>query len=391
MGGAIQNEPGSTPQTVQIVGASARAAAGSAARAGFAVRACDLYADRDLQLAASSACRCAPYPEAVPTFLAEQPDTPWLYTGALENAPKIVDEGATRAPCWGVTGAALRRIRSPTRLFEILHAAGFSVPETRATPPQDAERHAAVWLRKPFRSAGGAGIARYVDSGQEVEGAYFQRHIAGEPRSVLYCGDTTGCRVLGSTWQLVGADWLGARDFAWCGNVGPCSWQEPASAELARLGELVWREFDLRGLFGIDVIADTAGRRFTVLEINPRYCGSVEIVELTSGIPALAAHAGAFEDRRPAPLAATVAPGIVGKAILYVPRSVEHPVQLEVDVPEATSSPWDIPSIADVPAQPAAPGAPLVTVFALAETRERCIVELRRRARDLYERLVTEC
>src|SRR5438105_1796271 len=99
-------------QSLIIVGASARAAAHSALRAGFAPLACDLFADVDLERACPAVC-VKDYPRGLVPAAARYPAAPWLYTGGLENHPDLVDEIASQRPLLGVAGDGLRAVRDP--------------------------------------------------------------------------------------------------------------------------------------------------------------------------------------------------------------------------------------------------------------------------------------
>ena len=76
-------------QPLAIVGASVRAAAMSALRAGLAPVAVDLFADADLR-ALCPAERVTSYPRGLAEWLADAPAGAWLYTGGLENHPVLV-------------------------------------------------------------------------------------------------------------------------------------------------------------------------------------------------------------------------------------------------------------------------------------------------------------
>src|SRR6516162_6995898 len=85
-----------------IVGASARAAAFSALRAGLRPTCADLFADADLR--ARCPVRCVEVKD-YPRGLLDLPELltpgPWMYTGALENRPDLVEAMSRRRPLWG--------------------------------------------------------------------------------------------------------------------------------------------------------------------------------------------------------------------------------------------------------------------------------------------------
>src|SRR6478609_7195881 len=102
-------------QTLIVLGASARAAAFSIRRAGYQPYAIDLFADRDLA-AICPAVKIQRYPHDFFVSLAAAPQAPWIYTGGLENYPRLVDRLADVRPLLGNPGGVLRSVRDP-RLF----------------------------------------------------------------------------------------------------------------------------------------------------------------------------------------------------------------------------------------------------------------------------------
>src|SRR6185503_1028179 len=102
-----------------------------------------------------TATRISPYPEGlVDWFRAIEPPA-WMYTGALENHPELIDQMAWIAPLQGNSGDVLTRVRSPWELAKALGDAGFLFPETRASAAgllRDGS-----WLTKTYAGASGSG------------------------------------------------------------------------------------------------------------------------------------------------------------------------------------------------------------------------------------------
>lgn len=112
-----------------IVGASVRAAAGSARRAGLPVVAADLFNDADLVDLCDRTWLVTDYPAGFATPIGEFAG-PWVYTGGLENHPAWVDRFARLATLWGNQAAALQAVRHPLQLARVLRTAGFRFPAT---------------------------------------------------------------------------------------------------------------------------------------------------------------------------------------------------------------------------------------------------------------------
>src|SRR5262245_61430052 len=134
-------------ESLLIIGASVRAAAFSALRAGLRPWCADLFGDLDLR----RHCPCVVlpsnlYPHGFGALLAEAPPGPWMYTGALENRRQLVRQLASERPLWGNDAKALALARSPGWVQNLLRAAGLPCLEVRRyQPPCEGGR----WLLKP--------------------------------------------------------------------------------------------------------------------------------------------------------------------------------------------------------------------------------------------------
>ncbi len=370
-----------------IFGASARAAAFSALRAGLRPWCADLFADADLQVRCPAMRLPGRYPHAFLDLAATELPGPWMYTGGLENWPALVGRMARRRPLWGNGEGELVHARHPGLVKAALDRAGLRAPAVGFERGLLAPR--GRWLVKPLRSAGGRGI-HFLNERPAPEGrgvpVYYQEHIDGEPCSLVYAGDGKRAWCLGLTRQLVGAAWLHAGPFQYCGSVGPLDLRAIRRPAPEQLGHAVVAGCGLRGLFGLDgVLRDGT---FWPVEINPRYPASVEVLEHATGLQALAWHRRPFADEKgPLPPAPT-APlrGYIGKAVLFARADVTFPADGPWrDVLRSTAPGMELPGFADVPPAGAviAAGHPVLTLFARGESVAACEAELRRGAADL--------
>lgn len=365
-----------------IVGASARAAAFSARRAGLDPVAADLFADCDLA-AVAPAHRVDPaaYPEAFADVLSGWPEGPWMYTGALENHPDLVDRIARTRPLWGNPGSVLRSVRDPRAVRDALDRAGLPCPRVSSEPPNQGR-----WLVKPLRSAGGRGIREWV-SGEAppARPSYYQEFIAGVPMAAVYLGDGRDAAWLGLTYQWIG---LEGQPFAYRGSWGPAEVGDPES--LRCLGDVLVRTFGLVGLFGVDLVW-SEGVPWPV-EINPRYTASMEVLEWSDGRTLLDAHRRVFEGESPEAavrhLRPSHPPRPAGKVILHAPVACGFPLNFE-RIERIRSRGDDPPFVADVPAlgERFAPGDPVLTLTATGPDPISCRRRLERRLRDWERRI----
>lgn len=349
-----------------LVGASVRAAAFSAVRRGWRPWCADLFGDADLRrLGPVRVIPRSAYPHGIPKIVAEEaPDGLLQYTGGLENHPDVVAELARLRPLWGNPAQVLRRVRHPLRLAEVLGDLYAPTTLRLADVPCDG-----AWLAKPLRGCGGRSIEAVTPRTRPRRGRYYQQRLAGISVSAVFLADAcNGCRLLGATRQLVGEPWLYAKPFAYCGSVGPMPVNERLTRTLIEVGQRLHTAFGLIGYFGVDGILDQAGQ-YRVVEVNPRYTASVEVLEYADSLRR-SGHAAGF----------------LGKAVLYAPAAARFPAEgpwssVLAHPPAITT----VPDYADIPnpGTPIEAGQPILTLFAAGDSEAACLVELRQRAEML--------
>lgn len=363
-----------------IVGSSVRAAAVSAARAGYRVRAGDLFADVDLCRIAD-ATRVDRYPAGLAAVVGGRQPGSWMYTGALENHPSLVGRLARQRPLWGNPAAVLRRVRNPRLVAEALRRSGICCPAV-SFDPRDVPRDG-TWLAKPRRSAGGSRIAFWTDRPSAAalrRGCYYQQYIEGMPCAAVYVAAGGRAVLLGVTRQLIGEPWAGASGFRYCGSVGPAPLPPEAIASFAKIGNVLAAAFGLVGLFGVDAVVNSAG--VWPVEVNPRYTASVEVLERSGISPAIGAHADACQrqrlPRRPSP-----SHMISGKVILFATSRLVIPARWADRA--ASEHEEHRPSLADIPADGTIveAGWPVVTLFADRADETAVLASLRGAAKSV--------
>jgi predicted ATP-grasp superfamily ATP-dependent carboligase len=285
----------------------------SALRAGLTVCAADLFADADLARLCT-ARRVESYPTGLIDACGDAEPGEWLYTGALENHPALVERMARLRPLLGNGGKALRTVRDPWKLAAGLARGGFAMPEMRRSAaglPRDG-----TWLRKAIRSAGGIQTSTWDagnDAAASVRGWYFQRRVEGLACSAVYVMAGGRAALVGATRQLVGETWTGASGFRYCGSNGPLPLDIRLHATLGRLGDCLAGEFELRGLVGVDFLL--SGQTVWPVEVNPRYTASVEVLERSLGIAAIGWHVEACRTGMVSPKSNNPVPsGVEGNA-----------------------------------------------------------------------------
>ncbi|BBO30432.1 ATP-grasp domain-containing protein [Lacipirellula parvula] len=361
-----------------IVGASVRAAAFSALRAGYEVVAADLFADADLRAHCDVTRIESGYPESIADWLSHTECDGWLFTGAMENHHELITSLAKVRPLIGCSGGAIRATRNPLLLQPVIHAAGLWFPETVETPdklPLDRS-----WLCKTYRSANGSGVwlldgAESRQRALDAE-AYFQRFIGGASAAAVFVCSRNGSQLLGVTHQLVGDAAARAKPWHYSGSVGPLQVSDAVAVQLARLGELLSERFKLLGLVGVDLVIH--GEKAWIIEINPRYSSSAEIVERMTGVNAVEAHVNACQGELAEPVPSQRSsktssktddePLIHGKTILYAKREALVSDEFHAWAMSHSSLDSAACQLADIPAagEGIVLGQPILTAFAAA-------------------------
>ncbi|HEY7141678.1 MAG TPA: ATP-grasp domain-containing protein [Methylomirabilota bacterium] len=341
---------------ILIAGLTTRALAESAVRAGATVVTVDYFGDLDqarLCETHSLRARGRGYSAAAIGEVArEVPYDAVVYCGGLENHPAVVAELARDRLLLGNAPDVLRRVREPRELFRYLAGRGFAVPDTRFA--DDRLPGTGEWLLKPARGGGGQGVR--VWAGQRPGPTQIlQELVEGVSASASFAADGRRSILLGWTEQR-----HVPRGFRYAGNVMPLDGGASARDETAAIADALTAEYGLRGLNGFDFVL--RGSRPVVLEVNPRYCASMELIEGAGGPSVFGLHLAACRGELPARPAEP--PGVWGKAIVYAPRAVA--------VPDTTE--WLGWGVRDVPhpGEIIRAGHPICTVLASGPTRALC-------------------
>jgi len=377
-------------------------------RAGFAVTTIDAFADLDLHPAVRGLSVPRDFgtsfsPEAAARAASDLAVEAAVYGANFENHPEAVTALAAGRPLWGNPPAVLRRVRDPRQLADLFRRRGIPAPAVWMNAPNDtngsndpndpndrldrfsircrAEALASADTRtlkralygetqtalvKPLSSGGGRGVRAWV-GGDIPLGCYLQQRIEGVPGSLVFVAAGGRSVPLAISRQLVGDPAFGADGFMYCGNIlaavgDPQFRQDEALVGAASaIARAVAEEFELVGVNGVDFIA-ADGVPYPI-EVNPRWCASMELVERAYGVSMFGLHAAActagtlpvFDLSR-----ARSEGNTVGKAIIFARR----------DVTLGNTREWlEDATVRDVPhpGERIAEGHPICTVLAEGE------------------------
>ncbi|WP_442482789.1 ATP-grasp domain-containing protein [Aeoliella sp. SH292] len=364
---------------IAIMGASVRAAAFSALAAGYEVIAADLFADSDL-VARCPATRIEPDADAFVDWLAEQDVDAWMFTGSWENYAPHVARMAELKPLLGNPAKTLEACKSATQLAGLFADNQVAFPEITSAPPSEAG-----WLTKSHATAGGLGVDDWVPGSEAPENCYWQRKIAGRSISAAYVAAAGEGKLLGVTEQLMNRKWTHSQPFHYAGSVGPFelpkvdvpsprpspgSGRGDLNAQLLHVGCVLAREVGLVGVFGVDFVLDDKGTAW-VVDVNPRYTASMEVVERFAGVNMIAAHiAACTKDELPEPVSRS--DQSFGKAYLFAKRNATFRGPPSLDIA-------DIPHEGDAIQR----GKPICTLLADGVDRAEVEQKLQEKAREL--------
>lgn len=388
----------SLPPSLLILGGSTRSAAASAVRAGFQPICADRFGDEDLRRLAT-VLPVRDYPHGLLAAVESLPPTPWLYVGAIENEPELIEAISRRHPLLGNSSEVLQRVRDPFWLSRTLGT--HELPALRSVPENELPLSQDGWLMKPIRSGGGLGIRLWNGVRRESEhGVYFQEQRAGRPISALFIASSSGVRNVGVCEQLIGQSVGAPMEFGYAGSIGPIDVSRITLELIEQIGTVLANEAGLRGLFGCDfILADDVP---WLTEVNPRYTASVEVLERATNWPLLKWHVMAchseqleadlpLEGDDPQTATPTSQRTIVGKRIVFATTDVLAPDLEKLMAEEPGRSAWRAidqePWLADIPAPDSliSAGWPICTVFAHAASVLDCRDLLERRANAIKQ------
>lgn len=404
-----------------LVGVSTRSIAESAVSSGFAVMAIDYFGDSDqrrlcpalglktdlglkpsvkrlLQIAREVSSREI---QLEKYNTSEHHLEGVIYTSGPENHPDELQLWEQQGLLVGNNPSTLRQVRDPWQLRRALRQIGVLTPPFYAVEDWNPDWAAGRWIIKPIASGGGHGIrplernkkgalAQLAALGDKSS-FIIQQLVHGIPASATFIADGRRSFLLGTSRQLAGPAERAASPFTYAGNIVPLSL--PANlglltleSQLATIADHLTSTFGLRGLNTLDFIVNGDG--IWVLEVNPRWSASVELIEKWRQELLFPCHLAACGkntgDRPEARLNLPAESRVIdngssrcfwGKAIVYarLPLQVEPKKEIEHLYQQGLR---DIP----VPGTIIGRGQPICTILARAESDYSCWRKLQARA-----------
>ncbi len=346
---------------VLVIGNNVRSIVCSAKRAGHTVYALDNFCDADMLACADKAGSIA------------NADAKRIYEltssfGEFDGV--ILGPGFEELKFENIMGnraEVAKRVNDKLNLAKNLHSLGIPHPETE--PLASAAGLRFPLMIKPRCGSGGMrnsyvkddeGLAAFqarIDASEFIA----QEFIEGIPCSASLIGTGDKASVITFNEQLIGIPYLTRLPFAYCGNVTP--FITKLEKEMMNYSRLIACEFGLSGSNGVDLIQTE--NCSVVIEVNPRFQGSLDTVEMSCGMNVFNAHIRSFSGELPEPVKFT---RFAIKNILYADRNMVVGERLSGRLIKCMKK----EQAADIPEKGRIIGKdePLTTLFGTGETHE---------------------
>jgi len=396
-------------QNLLVAGIDTASIANSAKEAGYKIYAADYFGDIDLRLVCSeyksiieqkrgkscgrmgSKFKPEAFLRMTRSLLEKNKIDAILLSSGLDDYFDVLHELDDLVPILGNSPRVIEKIREKPGFFEELERLGIAHPQTVIAKDVDEAKAAAVEIGypvvvKPIKGFGGAGI-RMAHNSKEIERAFFeassadknvlvQKFIDGIHASVSFLVAEKDVKILTMNEQLLGLRFLFQQEpFRYCGNIVPLYLADSIFKKCKRITEKIALGFGLRGSNGIDLAISKEGKPH-VVEVNPRFQGTLECVERVLGINLVKLHIDAC-------LHGSL-PTIKEKTSTFCTRLILYASKRFV-APDLTvfREVRDIP----LPSTIIEKGEPLCSIIAAENSRLPSLRKAKRTARRIYEML----
>lgn len=272
---------------VLIMGFNSRPIACSAKRAGYLVYAVDGFKDIDLERCTEGCLTFKGQPtEAIAREAIKKFQFDFLVLG---SGFEFFDLEIERCKILGNPPRVTMKVSNKEWLAKKLMELDLDIQTPRIYTADAIEFPAVLKPKK-----GGGGYLNILVKSKEdlppedkLKEMLIQQYIPGKAASVSVLSTKEEALALGVNEQLLGLKWLNQSNvFGYCGNITPL--KTKYKTELERIAENVVLELGLIGSNGVDFVIARNG--VYLIEVNPRFQGSLDTVEIATGINMFEAH-----------------------------------------------------------------------------------------------------
>lgn len=350
----------SCPRTVLVIGNSVRNIVCSARKAGYTAYALDSFGDVDMYKCANKAQILKNLPgNELQHMIDSFDDVDAIILGpgfenlkfrdTLNNSPEIMEKAGDKS-----------------KLPKILNSMG--IPHPRTEPIDKADILEFPLMMKPKSGSGGIRNFKVLNETEmndfrnrdDSREFIAQEFVEGIPCSASLISAGDDAVVVALNEQLIGIPWLTRMPFAYCGNITP--FYTKFKEEMIQYARDIALEFRLLGSNGVDFLVTDKG--VTVIEINPRFQGSLDTIELSTGLNIFDAHLRSFAGELPE----TMEPRcFAAKTIIFA----ENELMITREISDMLIKCMNNGRAADIPHQGLVirPDEPITTILVTAYTR----------------------
>ncbi|MHA1377856.1 MAG: ATP-grasp domain-containing protein [Candidatus Helarchaeota archaeon] len=253
--------------------------------------------------------------EAKKTFNKNQNIDGIVIGSGLDDRPDLWEELNSLAPVYGNSPPVLKRARSVLNLFEEVKRKKISCPVTRLVTTEEDAVKATMDINlpvvlKPMAGAGGVNIRiaynkeqlKYyyneIRNNTKNEQVLIQEYIKGVDISSMTLSSDKEHRILSINKQLIGVKEVRApSNFSYCGNFIPFKTTENVSKNIESASEKIAQLLGLKGINGTDFVLKEENP--FLMEVNPRFPGTFELVENILEVNLLKIHINACKGKLP--------------------------------------------------------------------------------------------
>jgi hypothetical protein len=313
-----------------------------------------------------------------------------LLSSGLDDSRDVLFELNDMIPILGNHPSVIGKVRDKTTFFQELKCLGIPHPETIIVENFEEAKEKSKdigypVLVKPLKGFGGAGIKKAQDprelwqafrNASLIDEVLVQEYVPGIPVSASLISSTKRAITLTLNEQLLGQREIGQEEpFGYCGNVVPSVATRPVAERCKRMAERIALHFGLVGANGIDLVISKEGKPY-VIEVNPRFQGTLECVERVLEMNLVETHMKACIEG--------VLPTIVKEPSIFCVRLILFAPQRSV-----VSDLNTFEEVRDIPLPGAIieKGEPLCSIIVEEETRSSALKKAGMTAKRIYGKL----
>ncbi|MFX1293427.1 MAG: ATP-grasp domain-containing protein [Promethearchaeota archaeon] len=260
-----------------------------------------------------------------------------LIGSGLDDRPELWEKINTKAPILGNKPSVVKEVRDMMVIHEKLKRANIKFPLTFQLSDISNMKDLTMQIDyplviKPIMTLGGMGIYLiqnkseliefYNENSDNLDKYYIQEYIRGINISTTMVGDKNNFKLLSINEQLIGLKSSKTNEpFKYCGNIIPFDCSSKIAQKIKDISLKIARMFKLIGVFGIDFVLQNSEPVF--MEINPRFPGTIELLEIVSQLNIVKIHLDAIQKIIPQKIEPFQ--GYAMKQVLFASKSARTP------------------------------------------------------------------